>query len=166
MHYQLVRRAVYVVVLLTGFFSLRSELSAQAPPSGNALLAVGEVMLYRRNALGDSLPFDACSVYERTGRPEALLSGIRPGLRTLLDRPIDHPCAVPKPSEGQRSERLVRVDTVQIAGSTAEVHVHVRRDGWRHGEVYYFTSRADGGWALREVRMTPALHTTPPPPSR
>lgn len=166
MHYQLVRRALCIVVLLTGLFPLRSELSAQASPSGNALLAVSEVMLYRRNALGDSLPFDACSVYERTGRPEALLSGIRPGLRSLLDRQVDNPCAVPKPSERQRSERLVRVDTVVVADSTAEVHVHVRRDGWRHGEVYYFTNRADGGWALREVRMTPALHTTPPPPRR
>lgn len=162
MHYKLVRCALYVAVLLTG----RGELSAQAFPSGNTLQAVGEVMLYRRDALGDSHPFDACSVYERTGHPDALVSAIRPGLRGMLDRQVDNPCAFSKPSERQRSERLVRVDTVLVTDSTAEVHVHVRRYGWRHGEVYYFTKRADEGWALREVRMTPALHTTPPPPQR
>jgi hypothetical protein len=162
MHCQLVKRTVLSAALMTVLTG--GKLSGQAT-TGHALSAVDQTMSYRRGALGDSVPYDACSVFEQTGRPSEFLNRFRPGVRGMLDRPLDDPCSVPRPNQGSRSERLIRVDTVLVTDSTAEVHLHVRRDGWRHGEVYYFTSRANGsGWALREVRMSPALHTTPPPP--
>jgi hypothetical protein len=140
-------------------------LSAQKAARGDALSAIVEAMYFRRSALEDSLPFDACSVYEQSGRPAQFPTGVLPGLRALLDRPGADPCGVPKPSAGSRYERIVRVLSVQMADSAAQVHLNVRRGEWTYTEVYYLTARVDdGAWAFREVRMYPPVHTTPPPP--
>lgn len=140
-------------------------LSAQQAARGDALSAVVEAMYFRRSALGDSLPFDACSVYEQGGHPADFPAGVLPGLRTLLDRPVADPCGVPKPSAGSRYERIVRVLSVERADSGAQVHLSVRRGEWTYTEVYHLSLRPDdGAWALREVRMYPPIQTLPPPP--
>jgi hypothetical protein len=129
------------------------------------LAAVGEAMIFRRSVLGDSLPFDACSVYEKSGRPDPFVSAILPGLRSLLDRPVNEPCSLPRPGADRRVERFVRVDSVVVADSIAQVHLHVRRGEWSHTEVYHLSVRPGGGaWAFREVRMTNPFHVMPPPP--
>jgi hypothetical protein len=151
--------------LLTLSFAIPGRLPAQASAPGRALAAVGEAMFFRRSALGDSLRFDACSVYECTGRPATFPEGILPGLRPLLDRPVAEPCAVPAPGAGSRHPRVVRVDSVVIADSTARVRLHVRRGEWTYDEVYHLAARPSGdGWALCEVRMYPPIQTMPPPP--
>jgi hypothetical protein len=166
MHCKLVARAVLgtiAIVLSAGPELLLCQERART----DALAAVVEAMFIRRGALGDSLPFDACSVYENSGRPEGFPDGVLAGLRPLLDRQVPDPCSVPKPSEGGRHERLVRVDSVVVSDSAARVHLHVRRGEWSYEEVYYLTSRdaetrADG-WSFREVRMYPPVHTTARP---
>jgi hypothetical protein len=162
MHCSMIRSSSLLVLLLCAAPNL---LSSQNVVRRDALSAVGEAMYFRRSALGDSLPFDACSVYERSGRPADFPAGILPGLRSLLDRPVTDPCGVPKPSEGSRFERLVRVISVEMGDSAAQVHLNVRRGEWTYTEVYHLSFRAsDGAWALCEVRMYPPVHTTPPPP--
>lgn len=141
-----------------------APLDGQAVEKGTALSAIGQAMLFRQSVLGDSLPFDACSVYERSGRPGSFVSGVLPGLRGLLDRSVDDPCSLPKPSAGDRTEYLVRVDSVVIADSTARVHLHVRRGEWSYTEVYSLAARPAGDWGFREVRMTNPFHITPPRP--
>lgn len=140
-------------------------LHAQAPVRGDALSAVGEAMYFRRSALGDSLPFDACSVYERTGRPAGFPQGLLPGVRPLLDHPVADPCGRAGPEAGVRYPRVVRVDSVVIADSTAQVHLQVRRGEWAYNEVHHLVARPGrGGWGMREVRTCNAIQILPPPP--
>lgn len=163
MHRPVIRIGALLALLLC---AVPSPVSAQTVArGGDALSAVVEAMYFRRSALGDTLPFDACSVYEKGGRPDAFPTGILPGLRSLLDRPVADPCSAPRPSAGSRYERLVRVLSVEMADSAAQVHLNVRRGEWTYTEVYHLSTRADdGAWTLREVRMYPPVHTTPPPP--
>jgi hypothetical protein len=160
MHNELVKRGFFAALLAIAPGCSPAVLSAQEM-ANDALTAVEEAMAYRRGPLGDSLPFDACSVFQQTGRPRALLSNLSPGLHSLLDRRTDDPCSIPQPGE-RRHERWARVDSVVVKSASAEVYLHIRRDGWQHDEVYFLTPRASGGWALREVRMFPGLHTSPP----
>lgn len=161
MHRLVIRGGLLLALLLCAMPGL---LSAQDAAPRDALSAVAEAMFFRRSALGDTLPFDACSVYERGGRPADFPAGILPGLQGLLDRPVSDPCSVPRPSADSRYERLVRVTSVEMADSAARVHLNVRRGEWTYTEVYHLSPRAnDGAWMLREVRMYPPVHTTPPP---
>lgn len=165
MHHQLVSRAVSIALAALASAAPNPLIGQTAPPE-NPLSAIVEAMFFRRTALGDSLPFDACSVYEQGGRPTEFPNGILPGLRLLLDRPVADPCSVPKPSAGSRYERLVRVDSV-VPGEpgTVRVHLHVRRGEWTYEEVYYLAAGSGGQpWSLQEVRTYPPIHTTPPPP--
>lgn len=163
MHCRMIARVVMTAAGLV-LCTATAPLDGQSVDRGTALSAIGQAMFFRQSVLGDSLPFDACSVYERSGRPNPFVGGLLPGLRGLLDRPVDDPCSLPKPSAGGRTERLVRVDSVVIADSEARVHLHVRRGEWSHTEVYSLATRLDGGWGFREVRMTNPFHVTPPPP--
>jgi hypothetical protein len=136
-------------------------------PRVDALAAVAQVMLLRRDALGDSLKFDACSVFERTGRPSDFPAGMLPGLIPLLDRTGPNPCAVEPPRTNPRFPYLVRVDSVMVTDSSASVHLSIRRGEWRYNEHYYYRALPNGrGWGFRESRMTHPFRITPPPRPR
>jgi hypothetical protein len=162
MHYQRVTRGGVASLLMMACLGC-APLAGQQRTGPDPLAAVVQAMFFRSGALGDSLPFDACSVWEQTGRPAALVEGVLPGLRPLLDRQVDDPCSVAKPSEGSRFERIARVDSVVVADSAARVHLHIRRGEWSYQEVYHLARRNGGGWSFREVRMYPPIHVTPPP---
>jgi hypothetical protein len=167
MHHRLVIHAVRVTVLALALTTGCSPLRGQDRPGrsgGGALAAVAEVMALRRGALGDSLRFDACAVFQHTGRPGGFPAGIPPGLVPLLDRSGPDPCAVPRPGAGGRTEHTVRVDSVTTTDSAAIVHLSVKRGEWSYSEVYYFAALPNGrGWGFRESRMTHPLRVTPPP---
>jgi hypothetical protein len=158
MHNELVRGMLAGMLVMAG---IAVPAKAVAQPPRDALTAIGEAMFFRGRTLGDSLPFDACSVFEQSGRPADYLEGILPGLRSLLDRQGDDPCAAPFPAADQRFVHRVRVDSVIVEDSAARVRLHVRRGEWSHDETYYL-SRTGDGWALREVRMYPGVQTLPP----
>lgn len=162
MHCRMIARVLTAAGLLLGMAT--APLDGQSVDGGSTLAAIGQAMFFRQSVLGDSLPFDACSVYERSGRPSPFVSELLPGLRSLLDRPVNDPCSLPGPSAGGRTERLVRVDSVVVVDSTARVHLYVRRGEWSHTEVYFLAARQEGGWGFREVRMTNPFHVTPSPP--
>jgi|GEM_PF-3132738 len=167
MHNRLVIRAVGVVlvglVLSTTASRLRGQGPGRARPT-DALAAVAEVMALRRGPLGDSLRFDACAVYERTGRPGGFPAGIAPGLIPLLDRSGPDPCGEPRPGAGGRTERTVRVDSVKVTDSAASVHLSIRRGEWSYNEDYYFAALPNGrGWGFSEARMTHPFRITPAP---
>lgn len=157
-------RSLRAALLAVGILACAAPAALLGQVEQSALAAVEEAMFFRRSALADTLTFDACSVYEQTGRPERMVERLRPGLRSLLDRRGDAPCDGRPSDAGGRAGARVRVDSVVIADTAAQVHLHVLRGGWRHLEVYHLTPRATGSWSLREVRMSPPLHTTPPPP--
>jgi hypothetical protein len=142
-------------------------LLAQDPgeQKADALAAVKVVMMLRRDALGDSLKFDACSVFERTGRSSDFPAGIPPGLIPLLDRTGPDPCATEPPHANPRFPRTVRVDSVTLTDSTASVHLFIRRGEWSYNEDYFFRALPNGrGWGFRESRMTHPFRITPAPP--
>jgi hypothetical protein len=161
MHHRLTIISLHIAALLAS----AATLHAQQPDPSPALAAVSEAMAFRRDALGDPLVFDACAIYERTGRPRAFLEGIRPGLRNLLDRPLEDPCSAPCPMANARTTRVVVVDSVVISDSLAQVHLSVRRGEWSYREVHHLRWLGPGrGWAFREVRITNPIRITPPPP--
>jgi hypothetical protein len=130
----------------------------------DALAAVAEVMALRRGALGDSLPFDACTIFEQAGRPSGFPAGIPPGLIPLLDRTGPDPCATKAPGDGDRLQRTVRVDSVTVTDSAAFVHLSIRRGEWSYNEEYTFASLPQGrGWGFREARMTHPFRVMPAP---
>jgi hypothetical protein len=146
-----------------------SALTAQGGrPAGRnagALAAVAQVMALRRDALGDPLQFDACTVFEKTGRPSGFPAGLPPGLVPLLDRTGPDPCATAQPDSAARFPRIVRVDSVAVTGSGASVHLSIKRGEWSYNEDYFFAALPEGrGWGFREARITHPFRITPPPP--
>lgn len=169
MHNRLVIPTLSAMLLALALSSASSPLAGQGPTRArpaDALAAVVEVMALRRGALGDSLRFDACAVFEQTGRPAGFPAGIAPGLISLLDRSGSDPCAVPPPGAGGRTEHRVRVDSVEVTDSAASVHLSVKRGEWSYNEDYHFVALPNGrGWGFREARITHPLRITPPPAS-
>lgn len=165
MHHRLVNRAVLLTLLAcvsTGCSSVQAQ--ATAGRTADALSAVAEVMALRRGALGDSLPFEACTVFEETGRPSGFPGRLPPGLIPLLDRTGPDPCSTEGPAAGARFQRVVRVDSVRVTDSSATVHLSVKRGEWSYNEDYFFTALPNGrGWGFREARMTNVFRVTPPP---
>jgi hypothetical protein len=165
MHNRLVMRPVPLSFFAVAVGLASAPLAAQGTVRrADALAAVAEVMALRRGALGDSLPFNACTVFEQTGRPSGFPVGIPPGLIPLLDRTGPDPCATKAPGDGDRLQRTVRVDSVRVTDSTASVHLSVRRGEWSYKEEYAFALLPQGcRWGFREARMTHPLRVTPPP---
>lgn len=165
MHNRLVMRPVPLSLFAVALGLAGAPLGAQGTArTADALAAVAEVMTLRRGALGDSLPFDACTVFEQTGRPSGFPRGIPPGLIPLLDRTGPDPCATKAPGDGDRLRRTVRVDSVTITDSAASVHLSVTRGEWSYKEEYAFTLLPQGcRWGFREARMTHPFRVTPPP---
>ncbi|HEU0013962.1 MAG TPA: hypothetical protein VFQ45_09780 [Longimicrobium sp.] len=151
------------MLLLTACATPRAS-PAQAAER-DALAAVVEAMSFRQSVRGDSIPFDACHVYEKTGRPAMLVSRVPPGLRNLLDRQVDDPCSLPAPSAHARFKYVVRVDSVVVTDSTALVYLYIRRGEWSYSETYDLVVRpGDGQWRLREARGYGGFQILPPPP--
>jgi hypothetical protein len=145
-----------------------SALTAQGggPRSQNAgaLAAVAQVMALRRDALGDALQFDACTVFEKTGRPSGFPADLPSGLIPLLDRTGPDPCAAAQPTPAARFPRIVRVDSVTVSDSGASVHLSIKRGEWSYNEDYFFAALPNGrGWGFREARITHPFRITPPP---
>jgi len=155
-----------LLVLLLGAACATPGLGRAQARKGDAVSAVVEAMFFRRALLEDTLRFDACSVFEHTGRPTGFLAHFRWDVQPMLDRPVDDPCRVPQPGADDRFRRFVRVTSVVVADSTAEVHLRIFRSEWAYSEVYFLAARAGEvtGWALREVRLYPGIHITAPPP--
>jgi hypothetical protein len=154
------------LILLAVAIAAPAPLRAQGPsgPRTDALAAVTDVMALRRGALGDPLPFDACTVFEKTGRPSGFPASLSPGLVPLLDRTGPDPCATEPPVADPRFPRAVQVDSVMVTDSAAAVHLSIWRGEWRYKEDYYFRALPNGrGWGFRESRMTHPFRVTPPP---
>jgi hypothetical protein len=136
-----------------------------APRTADALSLIGDVMMLRAGALGDTLSYDACSVFEAAGRPADFPAGLLPGVVPLLDRAGPDPCSAESPQAGARFPRVVRVDSVRIARASAAVHLSVMRGEWRYREIFLFDPLPAGrGWGFREVRITHPLRIVAPPP--
>lgn len=165
MHHRLRSKPVPLTLIacaLAGCSSLQGQ--GATGRGADALDAVAEVMALRRGALGDSLPFDACTVFEETGRPAGFPGGLPPGLIPLLDRNGPDPCSTERPGAAGRFPRTVRVDSVRVTDSSAAVHLSVRRGEWSYNEDYFFTALPNGrGWGFREARTTHVFRVTPPP---
>ena len=134
---------------------------AEAGPS--AISAVNETMFFRVTGLGDSMSYDACSVFTAAGQPSAFPEGISPGLLHLLDRQGSDPCSQ-SAEPGPRARRRVVVRAVEMGAEGACVTLLVLRGEWVHREFYTMVPREDGRWSLREIRMDPPMHFLPPPP--
>jgi len=137
-------------------------LRAQTADARARLGAVAGAMAFRRGELGDATPFDACTVFRETGEPRGLLNGILPGLRGMLDRPSDAPCAAPAPSAEQRFKHIVQVVSVAVHDTAGQVQLSVTHGEWNHRETYFFERRGEA-MTLREVRMLPGIQLLPPP---
>lgn len=140
---------------------------AQEAPvnTSDALEVVGNAMGLRRGAFEDTLPYDACSIHEQTGRPENFPAGLSPGLIPLLDRTGPDPCAQ-TPVRRTRFPHIVRVDSVRFRDSTAVVSLSIQRNEWSYKEHFRFARLRDGrGWGFRESRMTNPFRITRSPTS-
>lgn len=141
--------------------------------AGTKLQAIDRVITARAGQMGDRLPFDACSVYEQSGRPAAMADGLTAGARELLDRSGSDPCAQPAAAALPGQRRIVRVDSVILMDSVAHVNLTVIRGEWSDREQYILRRCAavpDGDGvrhaSLLDCRAIPALArtTTDPPP--
>jgi hypothetical protein len=165
-YHQLVTRLAGLVFLasaVTGCSSLPGP--SAAPRAADALSLIGDVMMLRVSAMGDTLPYDACSVFEAVGRPADFPAGLLPGVVPLLDRAGPDPCSAESPRVGARFPRVVRVDSVRIGRTSAAVHLAVMRGEWRYRETFLFNPLPDGrGWGFREAQITHPLRIVAPPP--
>jgi hypothetical protein len=163
MHHRLVT-PVAGLALVACAFAPPGGIHAQVEPSrATALQVVSDVMVLRRGALGDTLPYDACSIHQQTGRSTDFPAGLLPGVIPLLDRTDADPCARETAGES-RFPRFVRVDSVGISDSAAAVYLSVYRGEWRYEEAYHFAALENGrGWGFRESRMTHPLRITARP---
>jgi hypothetical protein len=144
--------------------ALTAQGGSPAARNADALDAVAQVMALRRDALGDRLLFDACTVFEKAGRPSGFPNGLPSGLVPLLDRTGPDPCTVAQPDSAARFPRIVRVDSVAVSDSGASVHLSIKRGEWSYNEDYFFAALPDGrGWGFREARIMHPFRITPPP---
>ena len=162
MHQVLTRRARLALVGLAALIA--SDAAAQA--RGTKIAAANEVIAFRVNWMGDSTPFNACSVYRAAERPVNFPEGISLPLRSALDQTAT-------PCEGRRSSGVpgawtpeVTVDSVTLAGDTAAVvFVTVRKGEISYFEEYSLRSARPGHWSVPEVRIWGALREYPIRPS-
>ncbi|HEX8391578.1 MAG TPA: hypothetical protein VF665_04395 [Longimicrobium sp.] len=119
------------------------------------------MMIARVGQMGDVLPWDACSIYEKAGRPSGMADSLRHA-RQWLDRPVNDPCAQePAPSRPGRN-RIVRVDSVLLADSVAYVHLTIVRGEWSYREQHTLPAlRGRRGWGWREARVFAGLQGYP-----
>lgn len=162
MHGQLVVPGILIAAILGAGAAVMPALPKQ--DGNDAQAAISVVMSFRHGAMDDSLRWDACSVYERAGRPRGYPGGILPGVRRLLDRPGPRPCDTPRADTG-RVVRRVRVESIALTDSLGTVVLDVRRGEWSYRETYSLPATRGGGWGMREMRISRPLRVHLPPPS-
>lgn len=154
MHHQLV---IPITALLAALGLGTAASRARVDPA--AIDAVNEVMGFRRDVMGDTLRFDACSVFKATGRPAGFPSGLRPGIRPMLDHDDPRPCEIP--ASRPRFLYRVFVDSLSLGDTVGFVHLTVVRGESVHLETHTL-QRGRGGWGDREARIYAPLQFLPP----
>ena len=140
-----------------------SGMAAAQQPRLTKLDAVGEVMASRANQMGDTLHFDACSVYMRADSPVAMMADILPGVRRWLDRPVDRPCDHAR--RGGPWTSGVIVDSITTTDSLVYVDVTVTRGEWRYRERHVLPV-LHGKFGWREARVFGGRQSHALPPRR
>lgn len=155
------RLAVLVGLLLLGA-SGGGLMAQRRQHSPDKLDAVITTMRIRIGMMGDDLPYDACSVYERADQPEGMIARIPLGYRAHLDRAVDRPCEQPAPEFLPGNGRRVRIDSIAAGDSMAFVHLTITRGEWSYRERHDLRMTANRrGWGTREVHVYPGLRITP-----
>lgn len=135
--------------------------ATQRAPSP-ALRAVDAAIAYRLAWLGDSTRFDACSVYDVTGRPRGFPAGLTSSTRLLGRASEACPHGRVSPS-AQQAPRVVIVDTVVVSDETARVSLTVRRGEYTHRERFEMRMRAASGtWGVDRVTLWGAVQSSAP----
>ncbi len=135
-----------------------AELSAQVGNATPQVAALNAVVGYRLTWIGDSTPFDGCSVFRRIGSREQVTSGVLPGFRAWFTGSL-RPCVEGEPVD-RRRETLVRVDSLALSDSAGRVWVTVRRGEQTHREEYWLKNPTPGlSWAVDRVVLSGASRT-------
>jgi hypothetical protein len=152
--------AIVGAVLITG--ACGTALAQHQQHSPDRLDAVVSTMRMRFGMMNDTLPYDACSVFQKAGQPAAMVARIPRYYRTRLDRQDDAPCESPAPETRPGAGRSVRVDSVMIADSVAVVSLTIQRGEWGYAEHHDLRLTPDRrGWGVWQVRVIPGLRITP-----
>lgn len=160
MHHKLVIRTAAILALLTAGAG-----AAQTRQDDESILAaVDAVIGFRRGPMGDTLMFDACTVFTAARRPERFPDGIGQANRPALDRPGPRPCDFTE--QPARLPYRVYVDSLVLSDSVGSMYLTVRRGEWLHREMFVLPRLRGGRWGVREVRIWGAIQIMPPPPRR
>lgn len=162
MHQVLTRGALLALFCLA---TDAADAGCQTPVS-REIAAVNTVLDFRLNWVGDTTPFNACSVYMAAGNPADFPAGILPPLARGLDR-AGAPC------EGRISGTPgawtpeVLVDSIAVRGETATVYVTVRKGEISYYEEYSLVNPMANRWGMNQVRTYGAMREYPvrPPAS-
>lgn len=156
MHHKLVIRTAVILGLLTVGAG-----AAQTGQDNSILAAMDAVIGFRRGPMGDTLRFDACTVFRAAGGPERFPNGIGEANRPALDQPGPHPCdSTVQPA---RFPYRVYVDSLVLSESVGSMYLTVRRGEWLHRETFVLPRLRGGRWGVREVRIWGAIQVVPPP---
>jgi hypothetical protein len=142
-----------------------STVAAQAPSTRAETKVVNAVVGYRRSFLGDTTRFDACSVFDRTGRQAQFPQGTHNPDRVLLGVATDRCVQGRVSASAQAARHVVVVDSVSVSDSRGVVLLTVRHGEYSHRETFTLVPRAGGAtWGVTEVRLWGGIQSTPPPP--
>jgi hypothetical protein len=141
-----------------------APLYAQRNAAG--LASINAVLHHRADLVGDTTPFDACSVHRALGRPTDFPAGIDARLARLLDRVANDPCTGdPSRVTSRWPPRFVQIDSV-VPG---RVVLTVRKGDYSFREAYTLRAEKNGervSAAVEEVRVYGFVHAHLVPPSR
>lgn len=132
--------------------------SAYLPtPEGEA---ISTVINFRHYIMGDSLPFDTCSVYEALGRPTNFPEGLDDQARGLLS---DMRCAEDAATPDRQDRyHVVTVDSIRIIEGSPRIHLSVSRGHYIYREEFVLKRRPDGVVVVIDVHIRDLLIVTRP----
>lgn len=147
--------------LLCVAVALPGTAGAQQASETGRIGAVNSVIEYRIVFMDDTTRFDACSVHRWMGRPDTLAAVLTRRSRRVV-APVEAPCERASAAPAQRPSRVVRVDSVAVADTTAHVFLTVFKGETRVFEKYDLRAYSPGpGWGINTVTLTGALRITP-----
>ena len=144
-----------------------SAVDAACQSVSGELAAVNTVLDFRLNWVGDATKFNACSVYNATGRPADFPARILPPLARGLDH-TSVPCEGRAPGVPGAWTPEVLVDSIAVHGESATVLLTIRKGEISYREEYSLVNPSASRWGMNEVRTFGALReypARPPAPS-
>ena len=117
------------------------------------------VIAYHTYWMGDSAPFDGCSVGRWTTGPSVRSAG------RLIGGAPGETCTPGRLAPGAiGAAHLVYVDTALVTDSLTQVRLNVRHGEYTHQELFSLVRRAaDGEWIIRDVRVWGQIQSYPAP---